>query len=972
MPVICDTNDTTTTTTAKKMVCESNLSGAIREALASSSSGTSNGTSDDLNIQDRLIACVKRVIINKIEYEESPSSSTTLYENLKSKYTVLKPGGIVNGNNSGIRHNQNGTATLSNGHSESQGNKSPTLPKPKKILFPINKVCIGWKSLGRRWNVGSGMINMGNTCYLNSTLQALFHVPSVASWLYSDVEHRQRCCENESNGCIICAMAKTLIQSQTNTNSPMRPQNVYYKLKMICKHLTPGRQEDAHEFLRYLIEAMEKAYLARFKGWKEFDQYTKETTPLNQILGGYLRSAVKCLSCHHVSVTFQHFQDLLLDIRKANSIDEGVELYFARERLEDTGYKCEACKKRVTATKQFSIERAPIALCVQLKRFSMLGGKINKHISMKHTLNLSNYASNKAEGKNLVYRLVSLVTHIGASQHCGHYTAIGSTESGQYYHFDDSMVSHVQPQRVVDTQAYLLFYELIDTNAFNGTRDVKIEKEFNMFAQDRINSVSSSSSMGITRISNPVASTSSNGTSSNESQKRSFIGPMLPQKSVNLHGASSTSDTNKPLVHKILSGSKVITEKTVSPSPSTSAGSITPKKSGLSSPLTNGKACLTTKQSSTIASPSGTTLPSQITTTTNSTSIQAKSPTLPSMPQLESPMPSSSKIISQAGTSTEPSQSTQVVTVKSSLKSLVPYELDESDSENNAAASINDKTDAESVSLVKTKTGLWHISDSSPEMPSLQGSTDNFASRPASAPSTPTSNNSPNHEMLNNSNTNADQKSPHHSSYKRSHSFNGYNSNNNLPEKKSSSSTSDSNVVSHLLKNSHRGYGSSSVTTWNGERTKMDMEVAQDKREDRKRQHQDDRETEMDRGRTKKVKLNRHEDFRRSDAYNNPFQQQQNRENSHQNRAKWLANNQQKAFQNRNNGGGSNKSEFSNSSANETFQRQTNSSYSYSNGGRNNNNGYKNGHRNGNRRNFSHYNHNNRYHNQRSDNYRRH
>lgn len=78
----------------------------------------------------------------------------------------------------------------------SSGNKTPTLPKPKRILFPIGNVHIGWKSLGRRWNVGSGMINMGNTCYLNSTLQAVFHVPSVASWLLSDVDHRQRCCDN--------------------------------------------------------------------------------------------------------------------------------------------------------------------------------------------------------------------------------------------------------------------------------------------------------------------------------------------------------------------------------------------------------------------------------------------------------------------------------------------------------------------------------------------------------------------------------------------------------------------------------------------------------------------------------------------------------------------------------------------------------------------------------------------------------
>lgn len=118
MPVICDSSD--------KMVCESNLSGAIREALSTNSGhqggGSSNGSmlngTDELNIQDRLIACAKRLLINKIEYEEAPSSSTTLYENLKSKYTVLKPGQQRTNQQNGVHNNTERTTT--NGHSGTQ------------------------------------------------------------------------------------------------------------------------------------------------------------------------------------------------------------------------------------------------------------------------------------------------------------------------------------------------------------------------------------------------------------------------------------------------------------------------------------------------------------------------------------------------------------------------------------------------------------------------------------------------------------------------------------------------------------------------------------------------------------------------------------------------------------------------------------------------------------------------------------
>lgn len=95
---------------------------------------------------------------------------------------------------------------------------------------------------------------------------------------------------------------------------------------------------------------MEKTYLSGLGGGgKQLEQYSKETTPLNQLLGGYLRSAVRCLACGHVSTTFQHFQDLLVDARKASTLDEALDSFFSRERLEDLGYKCEACNKKVSS-----------------------------------------------------------------------------------------------------------------------------------------------------------------------------------------------------------------------------------------------------------------------------------------------------------------------------------------------------------------------------------------------------------------------------------------------------------------------------------------------------------------------------------------------------------------------------------------------------------------------------------------------
>lgn len=317
-------------------------------------------------------------------------------------------------------------------------------------------------------------------------------------------------------------MAKTLMASQSSGGQAIKPYLVYTKLRFVCKHLVFGQQEDAHEFLRYLMEAMEKAYLSRFPKSSQLDQYSKETTPINQILGGYLKTSVRCLSCGHESVTFQHFEDLLLDIRKANTLEEALDLYFARERLEDMGYKCEACKKKVSATKQFSLERAPISLCIQLKRFSIVGNKLNKHIAIRQQLNLSKYSSRKNVNESLQYRLVSMVTHLGASQHCGHYTAIGLTETGSYYQFDDSFVRQISVQNVLNTNAYIIFYEL----------DTSTDKMHNFAESNRLNANDDRISRSFLDTKetprNNVTTTVTSGSSSTTTKP--FIGPMLPSK----------------------------------------------------------------------------------------------------------------------------------------------------------------------------------------------------------------------------------------------------------------------------------------------------------------------------------------------------------------------------------------------------------------------------------------------------------
>ncbi|NXL99667.1 UBP42 hydrolase, partial [Tyrannus savana] len=321
---------------------------------------------------------------------------------------------------------------------------------PQRILFPPEKICMDWQ---QTQSVGVGLQNLGNTCFLNSTLQCLTYTPPLANYMLS-LEHTKSC--HVEGFCMMCTMESHINQVLCCSNNAIKPTSVINGLKRIGKHFHFGSQEDAHEFLCFTVDALQKACL---NGSTKLDRSSQATTLIYQIFGGYLRSRVKCLNCKAVSDTYEPFLDVTLDIKAVTSVTRALEQFVKPEQLDgENSYKCSKCKKMVPASKRYTIHRSSNVLTISLKRFAnFTGGKINKDVKYPEYLDLRAYMS-QSIGEPLIYALYAVLVHSGFNCNAGHYLCFIKAGNGLWYRMNDASVELSDIKTVLNQQAYVLFY----------------------------------------------------------------------------------------------------------------------------------------------------------------------------------------------------------------------------------------------------------------------------------------------------------------------------------------------------------------------------------------------------------------------------------------------------------------------------------------------------------------------------------
>ncbi|PON38803.1 Ubiquitinyl hydrolase [Parasponia andersonii] len=301
-----------------------------------------------------------------------------------------------------------------------------------------------------------GLTNCGNSCYANAVLQCLAFTRPFTSYFLQGL-HSQTC--GKKDWCFICEFEYLIHEAREGT-SPLSPVRILSKINKIGSHLGHGREEDAHEFLRYAVDTMQSVFLNN-TGAK--GPLAEETTLVGMTFGGYLRSKIKCMRCQGKSELCEQMMDLTVEIDgEIGTLEEALAQFTATETLDrDNKYYCSRCKSYEKARKKLTVLEAPNILTIVLKRFKSGNfEKLSKAVRFPELLDMAPYMSRSSDGSPL-YSLYGVVVHLDimSAAFSGHYVCYVKNIQREWFRIDDSTVIPVELERVLSEGAYMLLYE---------------------------------------------------------------------------------------------------------------------------------------------------------------------------------------------------------------------------------------------------------------------------------------------------------------------------------------------------------------------------------------------------------------------------------------------------------------------------------------------------------------------------------
>ncbi len=305
-----------------------------------------------------------------------------------------------------------------------------------------------------------GLLNAGNTCYLNAALQCVLYVPQLTNYFLSP-------CANDDllkkrlNACAVANEYAALVRALWGTPPTEPLSSEALRVALAKVHKTFGNatmQHDAHEALVALLHTLHDA-LAKTSPIQEslaaphvhLDSWNAHNKGnysfLTELFQGQMRVTVA--GPGYVSTSYDHFWDLSLAVDgMTGSVAQAVARHLEPTTVD--GFKQGDEYITVDITRQFVY--LPLILVVHLKRFDNRRNKLDKFVDYAVDMDVPFAGSQVAH-----YQLFAVCLHSGDVAG-GHYAAMCESH-GRWFYLDDASAQPVQDlNAIIQRDAYVLLY----------------------------------------------------------------------------------------------------------------------------------------------------------------------------------------------------------------------------------------------------------------------------------------------------------------------------------------------------------------------------------------------------------------------------------------------------------------------------------------------------------------------------------
>ena len=329
----------------------------------------------------------------------------------------------------------------------------------------------------------TGLCNLGNTCFMNSTLQCLSHTYELNDFLNNEKFWTERL-NNIPDGLILWEWDK-LRNLMWSENCVIEPKGFFQAVRKVAmikeKVLFTGyAQNDLTEFLQFCIDCFHNAIHRKVdmsisgvsknktddiaKKCYEMmkNMYNTDYSEMLKIFYGISVSQIVSESGTYKNITPEPFFGVSVPLSSnsnyKNTLYDCMKLFTSVEELtDDNQVYNEKTKEKEDAKKKIIFWSLPDVLVITLKRFTNTNNKDQRMIDFPiNDFDLSEFIIGY-DKKSYIYDLYGVCNHSGGTAG-GHYSSFVKTSVGDWYHFNDTIVNKVEEASIKTPKAYCFFY----------------------------------------------------------------------------------------------------------------------------------------------------------------------------------------------------------------------------------------------------------------------------------------------------------------------------------------------------------------------------------------------------------------------------------------------------------------------------------------------------------------------------------